>query len=126
MLGIALTTTSLGALAPILRDAGILASPLGVALLGSGVAGEFWPIVVISVFLTGTYGALTEILGGEPDQVMAGLSRDIGLPSGLDALGVTEAMRERVSGEALKDHCHGTNPRIPTQAEYRELLNQSR
>jgi Kef-type K+ transport system membrane component KefB len=62
VLGIALTTTSLGALAPILRDAGILPTPLGVAVLGSGVAGEFWPIVVISVFLTGTYGALTEIL----------------------------------------------------------------
>jgi len=62
VLGIALTTTSLGALAPILRDAGILPTPLGVALLGNGVAGEFWPIVVISVFLTGTYGALTEIL----------------------------------------------------------------
>ena len=62
VLGIALTTTSLGALAPILRDAGILPTPLGVALLGSGVAGEFWPIVVISVFLTGTYGAGEEVL----------------------------------------------------------------
>ena len=36
VLGIALTTTSLGALAPILRDAGILPTPLGVALLGNG------------------------------------------------------------------------------------------
>jgi Kef-type K+ transport system membrane component KefB len=31
-------------------------------VLGTGVAGEFWPIVVISVFLTGVYGALTEVL----------------------------------------------------------------
>jgi Kef-type K+ transport system membrane component KefB len=31
-------------------------------VLGSGVAGEFWPIVVISVFLTGAYGALVETL----------------------------------------------------------------
>src|SRR4029077_6147778 len=61
VLGIALTTTSLGALAPILRDAGVLPTPLGVAVLGTGVAGEFWPIVVISIFLTGVYGAATEV-----------------------------------------------------------------
>ncbi len=62
VLGIALTTTSLGTLVPILGDAGIMPTPLGVALLGTGVAGEFWPIVVISVFLTGTFGAIEEIL----------------------------------------------------------------
>ena len=61
VLGIALTTTSLGALVPILGDAGIMPTPLGVAVLGSGVAGEFWPIVVISVFLTGSRGAVEEI-----------------------------------------------------------------
>jgi Kef-type K+ transport system membrane component KefB len=31
-------------------------------VLGTGVAGEFWPIVVISIFLTGAYGAVTETL----------------------------------------------------------------
>ena len=30
-------------------------------MLGTGVAGEFWPIVLISVFLTGVYGAAWEI-----------------------------------------------------------------
>jgi Kef-type K+ transport system membrane component KefB len=62
LLGIALTTTALGTLVPILSDAGLLARPVGRAVLGTGVSGEFWPIVVISVFLTGTYGATTEIL----------------------------------------------------------------
>jgi Kef-type K+ transport system membrane component KefB len=62
LLGVALATTALGTLVPILGDAGLLATPLGSAALGTGVAGEFWPIVVISVFLTGTYGALTEVL----------------------------------------------------------------
>ena len=62
VLGIALTTTSLGTLVPILGDAGILPTPLGVAVLGTGVAGEFWPIVVISVFLTGSRGACEEIV----------------------------------------------------------------
>ncbi|KQT52452.1 MULTISPECIES: iron-containing alcohol dehydrogenase [unclassified Aureimonas] len=72
------------------------------------------------------WDVISEILGGEPDRVVKDLSRDIGLPAGLDAMGVTEAMMERVSGEALKDHCHGTNPRLPTREEYLELLHQSR
>jgi Kef-type K+ transport system membrane component KefB len=62
LLGVALSTTALGTLVPILSDAGLLRTPLGSAVLGTGVAGEFWPIVVISVFLTGAYGALTETL----------------------------------------------------------------
>jgi len=68
---------------------------------------------------------LADILGGEPDAVIAGLVRDIGMPSGLRAMGVTDEMMERVAGEALKDHCHGTNPRIPTREDYLELLRQS-
>jgi Kef-type K+ transport system membrane component KefB len=62
LLGVALSTTALGTLVPILADAGLLPTTLGSAVLGSGVAGEFWPIVVISIFLTGAYGALTETL----------------------------------------------------------------
>jgi Kef-type K+ transport system membrane component KefB len=62
LLGIALTTTALGTLVPILSDAGLLGTRLGTAVLGTGVAGEFWPIVVISVFLTGAYGAVAEVL----------------------------------------------------------------
>ena len=62
LLGVALSTTALGTLVPILADARLLPTSLGSAVLGSGVAGEFWPIVVISIFLTGAYGALTETL----------------------------------------------------------------
>jgi Kef-type K+ transport system membrane component KefB len=62
LVGVALATTALGALVPILSDAGLLRTPLGTAVLGTGVAGEFWPIVVISVFLTGVYGAGAEVL----------------------------------------------------------------
>ena len=62
LLGIALSTTALGTLVPILSDAGIMTTPLGGAVLGTGVAGEFWPIIGISVFLTGVYGAATEVL----------------------------------------------------------------
>jgi Kef-type K+ transport system membrane component KefB len=62
LLGVALSTTALGTLVPILADAGLLPTQLGRAVLGTGVAGEFWPIVVISVFLTGVYGAATEVI----------------------------------------------------------------
>ena len=62
LLGVAFSTTSLGTLVPILSDSGVLPTRLGTAVLGTGVAGEFWPIVVISVFLTGVYGAATEVV----------------------------------------------------------------
>ena len=62
LLGIALSTTALGTLVPILSDSGILPTPLGRAVLGTGVAGEFWPIIVMSVFLTGVYGAAAEVV----------------------------------------------------------------
>ena len=62
LLGIAMATTALGTLVPILGDAGLLGTPLGSAILGTGVAGEFWPIVVMSVFLTGIYGAGVELM----------------------------------------------------------------
>ena len=62
LLGVALSTTALGTLVPILTDAGLLPTLLGSAVLGAGIAGEFWPIVVISIFLTGAYGAVEEVL----------------------------------------------------------------
>jgi Kef-type K+ transport system membrane component KefB len=62
LLAVALSTTALGTIVPILSDARLLPTPLGSAVLGTGVAGEFWPIVVISVFLTGVYGAAAEVL----------------------------------------------------------------
>jgi Kef-type K+ transport system membrane component KefB len=62
LLAVALSTTALGTLVPILSDAGVLPTPLGGAVLGTGVAGEFWPIIFISVFLTSAYGAVDEVL----------------------------------------------------------------
>jgi Kef-type K+ transport system membrane component KefB len=62
LLAVALATTALGTLVPILSDARLLPTPLGRAVLGTGVAGEFWPIIFISVFLTSVYGAVTEVL----------------------------------------------------------------
>jgi Kef-type K+ transport system membrane component KefB len=52
-IGIALTSTALGALLPILRDAGMLRTPFGVSILAIGAAGEFLPLIAISLFLSG-------------------------------------------------------------------------
>ena len=68
------------------------------------------------------WDVLAKRMGGEPDQVIEALNLRLGMPSGLKAMGVTEAMMEAVSHAALKDHCHGTNPRIATQADYLDIL----
>jgi alcohol dehydrogenase class IV len=65
-------------------------------------------------------------MGGAPDAVIADLNRRLGLPSGLGEMGVTDAMMEEVSRAALKDHCHATNPRIATEAEYLQILRNAR
>jgi Kef-type K+ transport system membrane component KefB len=61
---IALTTTALGALLPILRDSGELGGPFGRAVLANGAIGELLPIVAISVFLSsqGAWGGLAMLL----------------------------------------------------------------
>ncbi len=58
---IALTTTALGTLQPMLRDSGALASPFGRTVLANGAVGEFGPILAISVLLS-TQGASISLL----------------------------------------------------------------
>ncbi|MET0975028.1 MAG: cation:proton antiporter [Leifsonia sp.] len=52
-IGVALTSTALGTLLPVLRDAGELTTPFGLAVLAVGAVGEFGPLVAISLFLSG-------------------------------------------------------------------------
>ncbi|WP_127793640.1 cation:proton antiporter [Agromyces sp. LHK192] len=51
-IGIALTSTALGTLMPILRDAGDLRTPFGIGVLAIGAVGEFGPLLAISLFLS--------------------------------------------------------------------------
>jgi Kef-type K+ transport system membrane component KefB len=51
LVGLALTTTALGALVPILKDAGLAEHRVGRLALAGGAAGEFGPIVALSVVL---------------------------------------------------------------------------
>lgn len=48
-----LCTTALGTLMPILRDAGELKTRFGAFVLGAGAVGEFGPIVLVALILTG-------------------------------------------------------------------------
>ncbi|WP_022891886.1 cation:proton antiporter [Agromyces subbeticus] len=52
-IGIALTSTALGTIMPVLRDSGDLATPFGVAVIALGAVGEFGPLLAISIFLSG-------------------------------------------------------------------------
>ena len=49
----------------------------------------------------------------------------LGLPTGLAALGVTQDLFERVIDGAMADHCHKTNPRLATRADYVAMLEAS-
>jgi Kef-type K+ transport system membrane component KefB len=51
LVALALTTTALGTLMPILRDAGVLDQRFGNFVVGAGGAGEFGPVVIVSVIL---------------------------------------------------------------------------
>ena len=92
MATIALTTTSLGALLPMLRDGGRLETPLGRMVLAAGTVGEVAPIVAVSLALSGRYstwqefalllvflglvaGAAAVGMGARPPRVLAFLAR---------------------------------------------------
>ncbi len=52
-LGAAMATTAIGTLIPILRDAGEMNTRFGTYLLAAGAAGEFGPIIVVTLFFSG-------------------------------------------------------------------------
>jgi len=52
LIGLALTTTAIGTLLPMLRDRGLLESPFGNFITAAGAIGEFGPIVAITILLS--------------------------------------------------------------------------
>ncbi len=60
-ISIALTTTALGTLLPILRDNNMLAGDFGRYVIGAGATGELLPIVAIAIFL-GTTSSVAAII----------------------------------------------------------------
>ena len=51
--GAAMATTALGTILPIVRDAELLETPFGRAIMAVGSVGEFGPIVAVALFLSG-------------------------------------------------------------------------
>lgn len=65
IIGVALCSTALGTLLPILRDAGESKSPMGVTVAALGAVGEFGPLAAVSLFFSGReLGPATAVLLG--------------------------------------------------------------
>jgi Kef-type K+ transport system membrane component KefB len=80
-IGLALTTTALGTLLPILADNDMLSGRFGRHVLAAGAVGELFPIVAISIFLTdrGSFVAIASLLAvAVAALVLAALPRVIG------------------------------------------------
>jgi alcohol dehydrogenase class IV len=60
--------------------------------------------------------------GSDIPDAIQDMNARLGLPAGLGAMGVTEALFDQVITGALADHCHKTNPRMASAEEYREML----
>jgi Kef-type K+ transport system membrane component KefB len=56
LVAVALSTTAIGTLLPILREAGELDTEFGRFVMGAGAIGEFGPIVLFSLIITGDEG----------------------------------------------------------------------
>jgi alcohol dehydrogenase class IV len=63
--------------------------------------------------------------GSDIAEALRDMNARLQLPTGLGAMGVNSSSFEKIIQGALADHCHMTNPRIATAAEYRELLAAS-
>jgi Kef-type K+ transport system membrane component KefB len=61
---IAMTSTALGTLLPMLRETGLQSQRMGRLVLANGAVGEFGPILAMSVFLSGSnaFGGLVSLL----------------------------------------------------------------
>ncbi|WCM90054.1 iron-containing alcohol dehydrogenase [Acidovorax sp. NCPPB 3576] len=62
---------------------------------------------------------------GDIPEAIRDMSARLGLPTGLAAMGVTEALFGAVIEGAMADHCHKTNPREASVDDYRAMLAES-
>ncbi|MFF2390407.1 cation:proton antiporter [Agromyces sp. NPDC058104] len=89
-IGIALTSTALGTIMPVLRDSGDLASPFGISVLALGAVGEFGPLLAISLFLSGRSPLVAAI-------VLLGFAVVAGVAIWLAAKGVGRRMHQVIT-----------------------------
>lgn len=62
VVGLALTTTALGTILPMLHDSGALPTPFGARVMAVGALGEFGPIVAVALLLTSDQPGRTAVL----------------------------------------------------------------
>jgi alcohol dehydrogenase class IV len=74
-------------------------------------------------------GRVAETFGARDGEALAeairALNARIGLPDGLAAMGIGRETFDGVVANALKDHCHATNPRVATSDDYHRMLEAS-
>ena len=63
--------------------------------------------------------------GADPAEAIAALNVRLGLPAGLQAMGVSRDVLPGIAQAAMKDHCHATNPRAATAEDYLRMLEES-
>ncbi len=72
---------------------------------------------------------MAAVMGLEPGadvaRAIADLNQRLGLPPGLKSMGVPKEALSAIAEAAPKDHCHATNPRKATVAEYLAILEAS-
>ena len=62
LVGSAMSTTALGTILPVLRDAGQIDTRLGRFVLGTGAVGEFGPVLIVTVLLGSQSDPSTQVL----------------------------------------------------------------
>ncbi len=63
--------------------------------------------------------------GEDPSDVILRLNGRLGMPNGLRDMGLDEQLLKDTAHLATKDHCHATNPREATEADYLRILRES-
>ena len=63
--------------------------------------------------------------GSDIPEAIKDMNARLGLPSGLGAMGLQPSQFDQVIAGAMLDHCHKTNPRLATEADYLALLVES-
>jgi 4-hydroxybutyrate dehydrogenase len=63
--------------------------------------------------------------GADVAAFVSELTRELGLPCGLREMGVPRAVLPGIAESATRDHCHTTNPRKASVADYLALLEAS-
>ena len=60
--------------------------------------------------------------GSDVADAITDMNARLGLPTGLSAMGVERSQFDQIIQGALADHCHKTNPRLASNAEYEAML----